>query len=96
MENTKEKEKLLNYILERKKVLEKELNKFNQSNKLIEKRMIPAIEYRLKLTKQEYKDLNAFYGLIEYLELRIQIEPINDVKKAFEEILNQIKVLRSV
>ena len=42
------------------------------------------------------KDEKIILGIEDYLNLRIKVEPLEDVRKAFIEIRNQLQVIKEV
>ena len=42
------------------------------------------------------KDEKIILGIEDYLNLRIKVEPLGDVRKAFIEIRNQLQVIKEV
>ena len=42
------------------------------------------------------KDEKIILGIEDYLNLRIKVEPLGDVRKAFIEIRNQLQVIKKV
>ena len=42
------------------------------------------------------KDEKIIFGIEDYLNLRIKVEPLEDVRKAFIEIRNQLQVIKEV
>ena len=42
------------------------------------------------------KDEKIILGIEDYLNLRIKVEPLGDVRKAFIEIRNQLQVIKQV
>ena len=46
--------------------------------------------------EQAEKDEKIILGIEDYLNLRIKVEPLGDVRKAFIEIRNQLQVIKEV
>ena len=46
--------------------------------------------------KQAEKDEKIILGIEDYLNRRIKVEPLGDVRKAFIEIRNQLQVIKEV
>ena len=44
--------------------------------------------------EQAEKDEKIILGIEDYLNLRIKVEPLGDVRKAFIEIRNQLQVIK--
>ena len=46
--------------------------------------------------EQAEKDEKIILGIEDYLNRRIKVEPLGDVRKAFIEIINQLQVIKKV
>ena len=46
--------------------------------------------------EQAEKDEKIILGIEDYLNRRIKVEPLGDVRKAFIEIINQLQVIKEV
>ena len=62
-----------------------------RANEFVEE--VEAVEEAL--LKAE-KDEKIILGIEDYLNLRIKVEPLGDVRKAFIEIRNQLQVIKEV
>ena len=64
------------------------------------KEMVDRLNYRIPTIKQALlnaeKDEKIILGIEDYLNLRIKVEPLGDVRKAFIEIINQLQVIKEV
>ena len=64
------------------------------------KEMVDRLNYRIPTIKQALlkaeKDEKIILGIEDYLNLRIKVEPLGDVRKAFIEIRNQLQVIKEV
>ena len=64
------------------------------------KEMVDILNYRIPTIKQSLlkaeKDEKIILGIEDYLNLRIKVEPLEDVRKAFIEIRNQLQVIKEV
>ena len=64
------------------------------------KEMVDRLNYRIPTIKQSLlkaeKDEKIILGIEDYLNLRIKVEPLGDVRKAFIEIRNQLQVIKQV
>ena len=62
------------------------------------KEMVDRLNYRIPTIKQALlnaeKDEKIILGIEDYLNLRIKVEPLGDVRKAFIEIRNQLQVIK--
>ena len=62
--------------------------------------MVDRLNYRIPTIKQALlkaeKDEKIILGIEDYLNLRIKVEPLGDVRKAFIEIRNQLQVIKEV
>ena len=62
-----------------------------QANEFLEE--VEAVEKAL-LNAEKYEKI--ILGIKDYLNLRIKVEPLEDVRKAFIEIRNQLQVIKEV
>ena len=64
------------------------------------KEMVDRLNYRIPTIKQALlnaeKDEKIILGIEDYLNRRIKVEPLGDVRKAFIEIRNQLQVIKEV
>ena len=64
------------------------------------KEMVDRLNYRIPTIKQALlkaeKDEKIILGIEDYLNQRIKVEPLGDVRKAFIEIRNQLQVIKEV
>ena len=60
-----------------------------QANEFVEE--VEAVE---KALLKAEKDEKIILGIEDYLNLRIKVEPLGDVRKAFIEIRNQLQVIK--
>ena len=64
------------------------------------KEMVDRLNYRIPTIKQALlnaeKDEKIILGIEDYLNRRIKVEPLGDVRKAFIEIRNQLQVIKKV
>ena len=64
------------------------------------KEMVDRLNYRIPTIKQSLlkaeKDEKIILGIEDYLNRRIKVEPLGDVRKAFIEIRNQLQVIKEV
>ena len=62
-----------------------------QANEFVEE--VEAVE---KALLKAEKDEKIILGIEDYLNRRIKVEPLEDVRKAFIEIRNQLQVIKEV
>ena len=62
-----------------------------QANEFVEE--VEAVE---KTLLKAEKDEKIILGIEDYLNRRIKVEPLGDVRKAFIEIRNQLQVIKEV
>ena len=64
------------------------------------KEMVDRLNYRIPTIKQALLKAEKYekiiLGIEDYLNLRIKVEPLGDVRKAFIEIRNQLQVIKKV
>ena len=64
------------------------------------KEMVDRLNYRIPTIKQSLLNAEKYekiiLGIEDYLNLRIKVEPLGDVRKAFIEIRNQLQVIKEV
>ena len=64
------------------------------------KEMVDRLNYRIPTIKQALLKAEKYekiiLGIEDYLNLRIKVEPLGDVRKAFIEIRNQLNLLKEV
>ena len=64
------------------------------------KEMVDRLNYRIPTIKQALLKAEKYekiiLGIEDYLNLRIKVEPLGDVRKAFIEIRNQLQVIKEV
>ena len=64
------------------------------------KEMVDRLNYRIPTIKQALLNAEKYekiiLGIEDYLNLRIKVEPLGDVRKAFIEIRNQLQVIKEV
>ena len=62
------------------------------------KEMVDRLNYRIPTIKQSLLNAEKYekiiLGIEDYLNLRIKVEPLGDVRKAFIEIRNQLQVIK--
>ena len=62
------------------------------------KEMVDRLNYRIPTIKQALLKAEKYekiiLGIEDYLNLRIKVEPLGDVRKAFIEIRNQLQVIK--
>ena len=64
------------------------------------KEMVDRLNYRIPTIKQALLNAEKYekiiLGIEDYLNRRIKVEPLGDVRKAFIEIRNQLQVIKEV
>lgn len=64
------------------------------------KEMVDRLNYRIPTIKKALlnaeKEEKIILGIEDYLNRRIKVEPLGDVRKAFIEIRNQLQVIKEV
>ena len=72
------------------------LKRIDTKNYLTEREHIDFYSVVEKALLNAEKDEKIILGIEDYLNRRIKVEPLGDVRKAFIEIRNQLQVIKKV